>query len=116
MKLFRCFSKDGVGRILESIYKLRCDIMASIQDLQADLGAAKASVDGLSSGMDDVLAKVGDIKNQNLAQQAQIAALQAQLAAGSPVSQADLDALDAQAKAIGDVAAQVHAKEDAAQA
>ena len=45
--------------------------------------------------------------------QEQIVALQAQVAAGSIVSQADLDALDAQVKAIAEVATLVHAKEEA---
>jgi hypothetical protein len=56
------------------------------QDLQTDLDAIKA-------GVATVLAA-------QTAQAATIADLKAQLAAGTPVSQAQLDALDAEAKAI----------------
>jgi hypothetical protein len=61
-------------------------IMASEQDLQNDLDAIKAGVD----------AAVAAAANQSKV----IADLTAQLAAGSPVTQAQLDALDTEAKGI----------------
>lgn len=61
-------------------------IMATLQEVQGELVSIKAGV---------------DTSNALAAQQvAMIADLKAQLAAGSPVTQADLDDLDAKADAI----------------
>ena len=60
--------------------------MSTVQELQADL-------DTIKSGVAEVLVKVQ-------AQADQIAALTAGQAAGSPVTQQQLDDLDAEAKAI----------------
>ncbi len=60
--------------------------MSKVSDLQADL-------DTIKQGVADVLAA-------QTAQAATIADLKAQLAAGTPVSQEQLDALDAEAKNI----------------
>ena len=107
MGLFRCFSEFGACRIIKFISKVRCEIMKTLQDFQSDVSALQASVNDISTGMDTVLGVVSDLKGQ-------VSDLKAQLAAGSPVSQEDLDALDAQVNEIEDKVAEVHAKEDSA--
>jgi ankyrin repeat protein len=61
-------------------------IMSTEQDLQDDLDTIKSGVAGLLTAATANAATIADLK--------------AQLAAGTPVSQAQLDALDMQAKAI----------------
>lgn len=78
-----------LDRILAQLAALAAQdtqIMANESDLQTDLDAIK-------TGVDTVLAS-------QVAQAALIAALKAQLAAGTPVSQDQLEILDAEAKAI----------------
>lgn len=77
---------DRLERILETLLTKVTTLMSSETDLQADLDAIKA-------GVATVLASL-------TAQAATIASLTSQLAAGTPVSQAQLDALDLEAKAI----------------
>lgn len=80
---------DPAGRAdprLDRILAQLESLMASNADLKADL--------------DDIKAGVAAVSTQLTAQAQSIADLKAQLAAGSPITQADLDALDAEAKEI----------------
>lgn len=79
------YGRDDIGshKSLQLLYRLLRKvnhIMATLKELNDTLDAVAAGVDGL---------------------EAQIAALKAQVAAGSPITQADLDALAAKAAAIG---------------
>ncbi len=60
-------------------------LMAKVEDLQADLDKLKADV---SARLDALAATIADLKQQ--------------IAAGTPVTQEQLDALDAEVKAIDD--------------
>jgi hypothetical protein len=71
---------------LHALHRKVDQLMSAESDLQTDLDAIRAAV---------VL-----VLAQQTAQASTIADLKAQLAAGTPVSQAQLDALDTEAKAI----------------
>jgi hypothetical protein len=71
---------------LDQVLTKEGTILMNESDLQTDLDAIKAGVAATLT--------------QVTAQAATIASLTAQLAAGTPVTQAQLDALDAEAKAI----------------
>lgn len=77
---------DAIGKKLNLIITEGADIMSVETDLQDDLDKIQAGVNAL----------LGAAK----ANAAEIADLRAQLAAGTPVTQSQLDALDAEAKAI----------------
>jgi chromosome segregation ATPase len=61
-------------------------IMATVQELSDELDAIKTAVDSVKATAAEQIAKIAE--------------LQAQIAAGSPVSQAQLDDLDAKADSI----------------
>jgi septal ring factor EnvC (AmiA/AmiB activator) len=77
---------DQILAQLATIVAKENQIMSTEQDLQDDLDTIKAGVSGLLTAATANAATIADLK--------------AQLAAGTPVSQAQLDALDTQAKAI----------------
>lgn len=72
--------------LLDSIHAQGVTLMAAFQELSDELDAIKTAVDAV---------KVTGQEQKDL-----IALLQAQIAEGTPVSQAQLDALDAKADAI----------------
>ena len=85
---------------LERIEQLLKSVVADIQTLKKD-GVKIMSVESdLQADLDTIKANVATVLTKVTAQAATIAELQAQVAAGTPVSQAQLDALDAEAKAI----------------
>ena len=77
---------DDINGKLDMLLFQGGKVMATVQELSDELDAIKTAVDG--------------VKADSAAQKQLIADLKAQLAAGSPVSQAQLDDLDAKADSI----------------
>jgi hypothetical protein len=103
MNWFRC--KRGreidVLRIEIALIKffIRKNIVATIQDLRDDLSAVQTTTDAVATGVKDMITMISGLKTQ--------------VAAGKGVSQAEIDALDLQAKNTLAVLTQVHNSETA---
>jgi len=74
--------------------------MATLEDLQNDLATLQSTAQSVSLGLDALTATIADLKTQ--------------VAAGTGVTQEQLDALDAQAKLVQSTLSEAKAKEDAA--
>jgi len=75
-------------------------ILTLVRAAQAQGVTIMATQKELSDELDEIKTAVDDVKATSQAQIAEIAALKAQIAAGTPVSQEQLDALDAKADSI----------------
>jgi len=88
---------DEPGRVTQTTLDT---ILTHLRAFQAQQGRLMASVNELAAELTAIKAAVDDVKRLDQEQIAEIAALKAQIAAGSPVTQEQLDALDAQADSI----------------
>ena len=77
---------NAILRIVQAINSKEDRLMSEMDDL-------KAAVTKLQTDEGAMLTFLQTIKDQNTAAQAQIAALQAQIAAGNPISAADVEAM-----------------------
>lgn len=93
---------ERVDYLEELLAELGTKIMLDITSLTNDIAILQTAVTDVSTGLDGVVTLVADLK--------------AQLAAGTNVTQEQLDALDAQVKSSIDGLTAAKAKEDAAKA
>lgn len=83
-----------------SVHGILAKILTRLQTLEQQGLSIMATQQELSDELDQIKTAVDIVKAASVDQIAQIAALTAQLAAGTPVTQDQLDALDAKADSI----------------